>query len=65
MITSAMTSRQSRSFNWDQIVRRIAEWQQRSRSRQELHYLSDATLRDIGLTRCDAHRETCKPFWMA
>jgi hypothetical protein len=24
-----------------------------------------ATLRDIGITRCDAHREMNKPFWMA
>jgi uncharacterized protein YjiS (DUF1127 family) len=23
------------------------------------------TLRDIGITRCDAHREMNKPFWMA
>jgi len=35
------------------------------RSRRELEGLSDATLRDIGITRCDAHCEMNKPFWMA
>ena len=44
-------------FSWDQVIRRIGEWQRRSRSRHELQGLSDATLRDIGITRCDAHRE--------
>jgi len=42
---------------WDQLKFRISEWQRRARSRRELEGLSDATLRDIGITRCDAHRE--------
>jgi uncharacterized protein YjiS (DUF1127 family) len=50
---------------WDQLNFRISEWQRRARSRRELEGLSDATLRDIGITRCDAHREMNKPFWMA
>jgi uncharacterized protein YjiS (DUF1127 family) len=50
---------------WDQLKLRISEWQRRTRSRRELDGLSDATLRDIGITRCDAHREMNKPFWMA
>lgn len=54
----------SRTLNWDQIKRRITEWQRRSRSRQELEGLSDSTLRDIGITRCDVQREVNKPFWM-
>jgi uncharacterized protein YjiS (DUF1127 family) len=53
------------SSHWDQLKLRIAEWQRRARSRHELEALSDATLRDIGITRCDAHREMNKPFWMA
>jgi uncharacterized protein YjiS (DUF1127 family) len=53
-----------RNSHWDQIKLRIAEWQRRSRSRQELEGLSDATLRDIGITRCETHREMHKPFWM-
>ena len=66
MTTTTMTNfRTYRGSRWDQIRHRFAEWQHRSRSRQELLGLSDATLRDIGITRCDAHRETHKPFWMA
>lgn len=65
MTTSRMTTDRTRSFGWNQIAHRIAEWQRRSRSRHELHGLSDSTLRDIGISRCDAHREAHKPFWMA
>ena len=50
---------------WDQFKTRFAEWRRRSRSRHELGYLSDATLNDIGITRCDVHREMNKPFWAA
>jgi uncharacterized protein YjiS (DUF1127 family) len=50
---------------WDQVKSRISEWQRRARSRRELEGLSDVTLRDIGITRCDVHREMNKPFWMA
>jgi len=66
MSTTTMTNfRTHRVSRWDQVMSRIAEWQRRSRSRHELEGLSDATLRDIGLTRCDVHRESHKPFWMA
>jgi uncharacterized protein YjiS (DUF1127 family) len=65
MTNSTHTYRTHRLFSWDQVRRRITEWQRRSFSRQELESLSDSTLRDIGITRCDAHRETHKPFWMA
>jgi uncharacterized protein YjiS (DUF1127 family) len=43
----------------------ISEWQRRVRCRRELESLSDATLRDIGIMRCDYHRGMKKPFWMA
>jgi len=66
MTISTITSFQAqRLFGWQKFMHRIGEWQRRSRSRQELEGLSDATLRDIGITRCDAHREAHKPFWMA
>ncbi len=38
-------------------------WSQRSRTRNALTHLSDASLRDIGLTPEDAHREAGKWFW--
>lgn len=65
MTTTAVTNFRNTTFSWTQVIHRIAEWQRRSRSRHELEGLSDATLRDIGITRCDAHRELHKPFWMA
>jgi len=66
MSTTTMTAfRTHRLFRWDHIKLSIGEWQRRSRSRQELEGLSDATLRDIGITRCEVHREIHKPFWMA
>ncbi len=54
-----------RMFRWSQVKSRFADWQRRSHSRHELQNLSDASLRDIGISRCDAHREFNKPFWMA
>lgn len=65
MTATTTTSTTQRSLGWDQIARRLGEWQRRSRSRHELRGLSDATLRDIGITRCDVQRESNKPFWMA
>jgi uncharacterized protein YjiS (DUF1127 family) len=65
MTAATITNNRHRSFGWDQIARRIGEWQRRSRSRHELQGLSDATLRDIGITRCDVQREANKPFWMS
>jgi uncharacterized protein YjiS (DUF1127 family) len=43
----------------------VAEWQRRARSRNELAVLCDRCLRDIGVTRYDAHQEINKPFWRA
>jgi uncharacterized protein YjiS (DUF1127 family) len=59
------TYRTHRVSGWNQVKRHLGEWRRRIRSRQELEGLSDATLHDIGITRCDAHRESHKPFWMA
>lgn len=38
-------------------------WQERVRSRKELERLDDRMLKDIGLNRIDALRESNKPFW--
>jgi uncharacterized protein YjiS (DUF1127 family) len=66
MSTITMTIfRNTHTSYWDQLKLRVTEWQRRARSRRELEALSDATMRDIGITRCDAHREINKPFWMA
>jgi uncharacterized protein YjiS (DUF1127 family) len=66
MTTITMTIfRATHLSHWDLLKLRVTEWQRRARSRRELEGLSDATLRDIGITRCDAHCEMNKPFWMA
>jgi len=41
------------------------EWRRRARSRYELAALCDRCLRDIGVTRYEAHQESNKPFWRA
>ncbi|MGA8260778.1 MAG: DUF1127 domain-containing protein [Arenicellales bacterium] len=39
------------------------EWHTRRQERRELLKVSDAVLRDIGISRADADREYRKPFW--
>ena len=41
----------------------VARWIERARQRRALASLSDHELRDIGITRAEALRETEKPFW--
>jgi uncharacterized protein YjiS (DUF1127 family) len=41
----------------------LTEALRRARSRGDLARLTDRELRDIGLTRDDALRESGKPFW--
>lgn len=43
----------------------LQEWVRRAHSRNELAALCDRCLRDIGVTRYEAHREVNKPFWRA
>lgn len=46
------------------LKRRLYEWRRRVRSRGELMNLSDAELRDIGLSRSEAEVEASKVFWL-
>jgi uncharacterized protein YjiS (DUF1127 family) len=41
----------------------LLRWQDRARGRHELGQLDDRLLKDIGLNRIDALRESGKPFW--
>ena len=45
------------------LLGRISRAFERARQRRALRGLSDAMLRDLGLTRGDVARETEKPFW--
>ncbi len=47
------------------LVVRALEWQDRARQRNALLGFSDHLLRDIGVSRAEAHREGRKPFWRA
>ena len=40
-------------------------WQDRMRQRHQLAEMDDYMLRDIGLSRADAERESRKHFWRA
>ncbi|MER9231800.1 DUF1127 domain-containing protein [Mesorhizobium sp. M0622] len=48
-------------------LRSFARWidglMDRRRSRLVLLEMSDDQLKDIGISRCDAHREGLRPFW--
>jgi uncharacterized protein YjiS (DUF1127 family) len=45
-------------------IRTLLRWEDRRRQRRALHYLSDAMLKDIGLSRADVENEAAKPFWL-
>ena len=58
---SAMNLRGARLSD---LKRRLYEWRRRVCSRGELMSLSDAELRDIGLSRSEAEVEASKVFWL-
>jgi uncharacterized protein YjiS (DUF1127 family) len=58
---SAMNLRVARLSD---LKRRLYEWRRRVRSRGELMSLSDAELRDIGLSRSEAEVEASKVYWL-
>jgi uncharacterized protein YjiS (DUF1127 family) len=43
----------------------VKTWWRRMQDRQALATMDDRSLRDIGITRCDALHEADKPFWRA
>ena len=45
------------------LLNRALLWLEVRRQRRQLQSLSDAMLRDIGLSRADAERESTRPFW--
>jgi len=65
MSTSQMITTFYSPPRWSQFKHSFVEWRRRIRSRGELCGLSDRSLRDIGLSRCDVEFEASKPFWMA
>ncbi|SDI50007.1 Uncharacterized conserved protein YjiS, DUF1127 family [Pseudomonas flavescens] len=45
------------------LIRRLSRWHQLARERRQLASLSDAGLKDLGLSRGDVFQETERPFW--
>jgi len=45
------------------LISRILRWRELARQRRELARLSDEMLKDIGISRVDALRESKRPFW--
>lgn len=41
----------------------VTKWSLRQRSRKQLKQLDATQLKDIGLSRADAHYEATLPFW--
>jgi uncharacterized protein YjiS (DUF1127 family) len=46
------------------LVALVQTWWRRAQQRHELAELSDAQLRDVGLTRYTVAREAAKSFWL-
>lgn len=66
-VTQALKLLDSAFHNAVMVVAAGASWLERKlerrRSRIALLELSDDLLKDIGLSRADAHREAGRPFW--
>ena len=45
------------------LARLVARHHGRQRQRFTLAQLDDRMLRDMGISRCEAERESAKPFW--
>lgn len=45
------------------IKRQLLRWYELHRQRQQLASLSDAALKDLGLSRADTQQEVERPFW--
>jgi len=60
---SILTSQPHRSSGWSLLKTHLGTWR-RAHSRHELMNLSDRTLRDIGVARCDGGIEGPKLFWV-
>jgi uncharacterized protein YjiS (DUF1127 family) len=43
--------------------KRIARWYELTRQRHQLEQMSDAGLKDLGLSRADIYKEIERPFW--
>ena len=45
------------------MLRQLRRWAELARERRQLATLSDAALKDLGLSRADIYQETERSFW--
>jgi len=64
MTPSVFTRRHAGATFWQRLLGRIRRWRELARQREQLARLSDAALKDIGLSRADILQEAEKPFWI-
>lgn len=48
---------------WWRVWQRVQRWRALQRERAALYGLSDAALKDLGLSRYDVDKEAQRPFW--
>lgn len=48
---------------WQRVLHKLVYWHELARQRRQLASLSDAMLKDIGLSRSQAYGEANRPFW--
>jgi uncharacterized protein YjiS (DUF1127 family) len=62
-VTAPRRPRRTRHSFWTMLLARLEQWAALRRERRRLLELSDAMLKDVGLTRADADREGLRWFW--
>lgn len=65
MPTSLIGTPAIRPASWHKVMNMLARWHTRVRQRRQIGHLDDRLLRDIGIDRLAALRESAKPFWKA
>ncbi|MBZ0163691.1 MAG: DUF1127 domain-containing protein [Notoacmeibacter sp.] len=60
---SRVETRKSIGYSVTGLARLISRWGERHRTRRALLALNDDQLKDIGISRADAHREGTTSFW--
>lgn len=61
--TGGLPVRRTMADGWRAMQERLARWRILAEQRRQLARFDDRMLKDIGLSRADAHQETRKWFW--
>ena len=61
--TALPRSRQGSKGLFARLWMQVKRWNQLAAQRRYLASMPDATLKDLGLSRCDIEQEVERPFW--